>query len=298
MQDANRRTTSRRELARHEGFEEISPEVGELDEDEFEKRLDDDPDATLAMLADLTGATDPKLRELARKLAGRIVIELARRGAPARRGIGRIARLPYRADGGDLDLDASLEPVLIARATKSLPDVDDLRVSGWIRPGTALCLLIDRSGSMTGKPLATSALAAAAVACRAPDDYSVVAFAADAIVAKSQDWPKAAEQVVNGVLSLRGFGTTDVALALRTAAEQLRRSRASRKVTVLLSDCRSTVPGDVEGLARSLDELVIIAPSGDSTEAEALGREVGARVVTVDGPSGVAAALAAALGDQ
>ena len=40
----------------------------------------------LAMLAELTGATDPALRELARRLAGRIVVDTARLGlaAPAR----------------------------------------------------------------------------------------------------------------------------------------------------------------------------------------------------------------------
>ena len=35
--------------------------------------MDDDPDEALALLADLTGATDPRLRELARRLAGRIM---------------------------------------------------------------------------------------------------------------------------------------------------------------------------------------------------------------------------------
>ena len=36
--EAGRRTDSRRDLARHDGFEEVSPEVGELDEDAFEQR--------------------------------------------------------------------------------------------------------------------------------------------------------------------------------------------------------------------------------------------------------------------
>jgi Mg-chelatase subunit ChlD len=247
------------------------------------------------MLADLTGATDPVLRALARRLASRIVVDLARTGRPARSGAGKLARLPYQPDSGDLDLDASLEPIAIARATYSLPDTDELRVTGWTRPDTAVCLLVDRSGSMTGKPLATSAVAAAAVSWRAPSDYAVVAFAADAVVAKSIGAPKATERVVTDLLTLRGFGTTDVALALRTAAEQLGRSRAGRKITLLLSDCRATAPGDVEAMAACVEELIIIAPEGDSEEAEALGARVGARVVTVDGPSSVPAAFAAAL---
>ena len=79
------------------------------------------------------------------------------------------------------------------------------------------------------------------------------------------------------------------------AADQLSRSRAGRKITVLLSDCRATAPGDVVGAARRLGELVIIAPESDAAEAEELARQAGARFTTVSGPSDAAAALARVL---
>ena len=56
-----------------------------------------------------------------------------------------------------------------------------------------------------------------------------------------------------------------------------------------------TVEGDVEAAAASVDELVIIAPSEDHDEATALASRVGARIVLVDGPSGIPSALAMAL---
>jgi Mg-chelatase subunit ChlD len=297
VSEAGRRTTSRRELARHERFEEVSPEVGELDETMFDDLLRDDPDEAMAMLADLTGATDASLRELARRLAGQVVLGVARSGKARARGIGRIEQRPYRPDAGDLDLDASFEPIAEARAAGGLADVERLRVRAWAKRSTALCLLVDRSGSMGGRPLATSAVAAAAIAWRTPDDYSVLAFGNDVVVAKSQDVEKAAEQVVTDVLALRGFGTTDVAGALRVAAAQLARSRGGRRVAVLLSDCRATVPGDVGAAAAALDELCIMAPAGDDEEARSLAAAVGARVASVAGPSGVPAALAQLLDD-
>jgi Mg-chelatase subunit ChlD len=101
--------------------------------------------------------------------------------------------------------------------------------------------------------------------------------------------------VVDGVLALRGFGTTDVAGALLAAAEQLARSRAARRITVLLSDCRATEPGDVTAAAAALDELVIIAPAGDSEDAETLAASVGALLATVSGPSEIPEALARVL---
>lgn len=245
----------------------------------------------MALLADLSGATDKKLRELAQRLAGRLFLDLARRGPSRPKGVGRIELQRFRPDRGDLDLDASLEELGEARAANRPVRAEELWVRAWATPGTALCLLVDRSGSMGGKPLATSAVAAAAVANKAPDDFSVVAFAKDSIVVRSQDVPKPADKVVSDVLTLRGHGTTDLAGALQTAANQLARSGAGRKVTVLLSDCRATAPGDVHAAARALDELVIIAPEGDDEEAVKLAGEVGARVTRVSGPSQVADAL-------
>ncbi len=284
-------------MSRNPRFEQISPEVGELDEVAVDESLSEAPDETMALLADLTAATDPKLRELARRLAARLFLDVSRRGAVRPRGIGKLATLPYQPDGGDIDIDASIEAIAEASGSGHAIDASRLKVRGWVKPGTALCLMVDRSGSMGGMPLATSAVAAAAVAWRAPADYSVLAFGKDIVVAKSQDVFKESERVVNDVLSLRGFGTTDVAGALQTAQLQLGRSRAGRRIAVLLSDCRSTVEGNVIAAAAALDELLIIAPEGDSAEAEALAAAVGARVGFAAGPASVADVLSRLLDD-
>ena len=276
-------------MSRHPNFEQVSPEVGELDESAVDDAMNDDADETLALIADLTAATDPKLRALAKRLAARLMLDLAAKVSNKRRGVGRIVTEKLR-DDGDIDIDASIEAFESPGPRRRI-NRDELRVRTWARRDTALCLLVDRSGSMGGKPLATSALAAAAVASREPNDYSVLAFGRDVVVAKSQDVPRPADDVVNSVLALRGFGTTDLATALKAAGEQLSRSRAARKVVVLLSDCRANEPGDVIAAARSLDELCIIAPEGDDAEARELAGSVGARITTVEGPSAVPAAL-------
>ena len=90
-------------------------------------------------------------------------------------------------------------------------------------------------------------------------------------------------------------GTTDLAGALRAAAVQLARSNASRKITILLSDCRATVEGDAAAAAAALSELVIVAPEQDSDEAVRFANDTGARIATVTGPSRVVDALALVL---
>lgn len=282
---------SRRELARTEGFDDLSPEVGELDEAAVRDALADDADTTLTLLAEMTGATDARLRALAKRLAARLFLDLARRERPDGRGIGRIVSAPYRPDGGDIDVDRSLDELVSASAERRAVVPDDLVISSWARPSTALCLLVDRSGSMHGRPLATSALAAAAVAARTPDDYAVLSFGRDVVAARAIWEARSQDEVIDRVLSLRGHGTTDLARALRAAAAQLSAAGATRRVTILLSDCRATEQGDVAGAARALDELVVLAPEGDSVEAAALAGEVGARWTAVSGPSDVVAAL-------
>ena len=86
---------------------------------------------------------------------------------------------------------------------------------------------------------ATAAVAASAVAWRSPEDYSVLSFGKDVVAAKSQDVARSNEQVIDSVLALRGFGTTDVAAALTRRGRSALRSRAGRKIAVLLSDCRA-----------------------------------------------------------
>lgn len=295
MADAARRTVSRRELSRDEHFEDISPELGVLDEAAFDDLIDQDPDAALSLLADMAVATDQRLRDLAARLAGRIVIETARDASAGHHGVDRLVRRPLDSADGDIDLDASLDAIQRSRIAGTSVDPADLVVQTWNRPETAVCLLVDRSGSMHGERLATAAIAAAAVVLRAPSDCSVVAFAEDAVVVKSQGEPRSAEQVVEDLLRLRGSGVTDVALALRAAREQLQRSGAARRLTLLLSDCRPTAGGSPLGDAAELDELILLAPADDDADALALARELGLRWYTLDGPTTVTPSLQAAL---
>jgi Mg-chelatase subunit ChlD len=193
--------------------------------------------------------------------------------------------------GGDLDVEASLEALVEAEVRGTAPALEDLRATVWGRSSVALCLLVDRSGSVGGERLATAALAAAAVALRAPEDHSVLAFNDRVLVLSAQDDRRPPARVVDALLALRGHGTTDLALALDAARRQLARSRAARRVTVLLSDGRATTGPDPLPAARALDELVVLAPAGDSEQARELAAAAGARLAELAGPSDVPRAL-------
>jgi Mg-chelatase subunit ChlD len=254
-----------------------------------------DPDAALTLLADLATATDERLRAAARRLAARIVLDVSRRGTAVNAGVARLR--PGPADsGGDLDVDASLDAIIAGRALRRPPDLDELVTRQWGRPALALCLVVDRSGSMGGERLAAAALAAGACAWRAPGEHAVLTFAKDVDVLRPMGSSRPTAAVVDAILGLRGHGTTALTAALRAAAEQLERSRAARRVVVLLSDCRSSEDTDAAAVARRLPELLVLAPAGDTAEAAGLARRSGARWAALRGVADAPDALAALLG--
>ena len=148
---------------------------------------------------------------------------------------------------------------------------------------------------MSGDRLAIAAVAAAACSWRAPADWSVLAFSDRQLALKSQDDARSPATVVNDLLRLRGRGPTDLDAALRSSARQLERSRAKRRVTILLSDCRATAGVDPLVAARRLDELCVIAPTDDADDAADFARRAGARFATVGAPFEIPGAIASVL---
>lgn len=259
----------------------MSPEVGALDQDALNSALAEDSDETLTLLVEMSVATDEALRSQVRRLAPRLILEQTRRGLPKSSGVAR-RRIRSVVDGGDIDLDRSMDRVLGARAEGRQPRLDELLVSDWAKPELSLCLVIDRSGSMNGARLTTAAVAAAACASLAPRENAVITFAAQVDALKPMNERRAASETVASILSLRGHGTTSLSAALEAAHAQLGRAGARRKVTLLLSDCRATEEAEAIVSASKLQELIILAPSDDVEAAEQLARASGGTWAGVD----------------
>lgn len=250
----------------------------------------------LPLLAAMSRATDQQLRAKVQALVPRLVLDRARSGSRGRTGSGRLRRRPAHL-GGDLDVDASLEAIAGARAAGARPSMEDLTATSWQRPDTAVCLLLDRSGSMDGPRLVTAAMAAAAVALRSSGELAVIAFDRRAEVVVDLLAPVPPLRTVERVLGLRGHGMTSLDAALRAARDQLAPARAARRVTVLLSDCRATDDLDPTAAARALDELVVLAPASDDEEARRFARSVDARVASIARLDDLPPALDLLLGD-
>jgi MoxR-like ATPase len=264
---AARQTLSREQLAAtHEGFASVSPQVGRVDHDALAVAMRGDADAAVALLADMAVATDPALRADARRLAGRLLPPLGRVGKPRRRGTRRLVARTGATDG-DVDVERTLE-----RNGGIAPrQADRLVTRQFAAAPRAVCLLVDRSGSMSGHAVALAAVAAAAVVEAASDRLrcGVIAFATDTMVLRDPRDEVPSERVVDDLLSLRGHGTTDLAGALRAAAAQLEHVPSGGRTAVLMSDCLHTKGADPLGPAGMLDGLHVLGTSTDPESIQA-----------------------------
>ncbi len=263
--EASRRTSGRSELTRTPDISRISPEVGHLDQRAVQDLFDEDADRALQALVGAANATDRTLRLAARRLAVQLVIRLARDTRQPTSGIHRL-RSTAGHIGGDLDLDATL-----SRTDGLVPQtIDDVVSRTWAAGRRSICLLVDRSGSMSGQQVALAAMAAAATLLAGDErtDVSVVAFNRDAIVLQHAGQPRPVGDTVNDLLSLRGRGETDLGLALRAASAELQRSHARDRVAVLLSDAKHTAGKLPDIAARRIDRLHVVGTAGDAESVE------------------------------
>ena len=246
--------------AEHPAFATVSPQVGVIDPAALDSQLRRNPERTVALLADMAVATDPALRADARRLAGRLLPPLGRVGPPRRRGTRRL--VAHRGSlAGDLDLDRTLE---LSEGLR--PDRPERIVArSWSATPRAICLLVDRSGSMTGRAVALAAVAAAAVVQASGDRLrtGVIAFAAEALLLRDLRSEVPSDRVVDDLLSLRGHGVTDLAGALRAAAAQLEQVAPGGRGAILMSDCLHTRGGDPSGPAGAFDVLHVLGTSPD-----------------------------------
>lgn len=268
-----RRQTGRREMAaRHEAFEEVSPEVGELDEEAFAALMAEDADAAAALLTDLAAATDRDLRSAAQRLAARVFVQVGRVGRARTRGTRRL--VPDRRGDGDLDLDRTLD-----RWDVGTPlGTGDLVTRTWTGHRRSVCLAVDTSGSMTGLGVAIAAVAAAGVVLTGDERLrtSLLTFGREVEVVQRPGQRRAAEDVVTHLLGLRGHGMTDLAAALRAARLQLAPEVTDERVVVLLSDCLHTTGDPPETALSGIDRLDVLCPL-PSAEAEQAARALAGR---------------------
>ena len=246
----------------------------------------------------LTGLEDSQLADSetirrARQIATRLAVPRPRRDVTARRGAGELASLRYRGGSDDIDLDRTVEQLIL----HPLPDEDDIIVRERIRTKRSVLLLVDVSGSMRGERIRTAAATVGALAAElSRDDLAVIAFWSDAAVLSRLGQHVPPQALLDTMLRIPAKGLTNIAWPLRVAARELARVPARDARAVLLSDCVHNAGPDPRPFAARLPRLDVLLDTSGEQDAE-LARELArlghGRLRRIGGYTDVAPALGA-----
>ena len=251
----------------HPAAQEVLTEDEQLDREAFQDLYETDEEAALSLLGDLwPNAAGEEMQELTRKMALKIVIQLARHNPTANPGRGKLRPVRYHFNSDDLDLDRTLEEI----AGKPYPEYDDFWVTERTRARRTYVLLLDVSGSMRGQKMMHAALAAASLARNiTDDDFSVVLFWRDAAVVKGVTQQKPFAQLLDDILAARARGLTNLRLGLEVGLRELERTSTQEKVAIAFTDGVHNIGEDPLPIVERYPKLHVIGTSLEDSRVRA-----------------------------
>jgi len=236
---------------RRGGSTSFSDEAGQLDDEEGE-----------------TASNSRRARTRAREIAARLAVRDPAPHRP-RRGGEEILSRPYSGNGGEVDLDHTLDALAERRALAP----EEVIVRERQRTRRQVVLAVDVSGSMRGERLLTAAATVGALAGGLHrDDLAVVAFWSDATVLMRLGERAPLDRLVDAIVGLDAAGLTNVAFPLEFAATELGPPRGAEQRVLLLSDCVHNAGPDPRGAAARLPRLDVLFDVTGERDSELAGQ--------------------------
>ena len=219
---------------------------------ELAKEILSSPDV-LDLYGYISHQLDPELREIAKRYASRLIVQMASQIANLGVKSGRLYPTQGSLDQDEIEIDATLERIIDNRDRP----LEENLVVFTRRPEQKACVvMLDHSHSMTGIKISMAALTAAVIALHFKRDYGIVTFNTQARVLKGISVNKSPTQIAAEILSLQAYGYTNIRQALELGIGEIK--RYDRKIGILITDGDWTYGGDPLQAARLFDELHVI----------------------------------------
>lgn len=219
---------------------------------ELAKEILSSPDV-LDLYGYISHQLDPELREIAKRYASRLIVQMASQIANLGVKSGRLHPVRGSVDQDEIEIDATLERIIDHR---DRPLEENLVVLTRRPEQKACVVMLDHSHSMTGIKISMAALTAAVIALHFKRDYGIVTFNTQARVLKGISANKSPTQIASEILSLQAYGYTNIRQALELGIDEIK--RYDRKIGILITDGDWTYGGDPLQAARLFDELHVI----------------------------------------
>ncbi len=222
--------------------------------------MERDPETAVRLYRQVRWKLNERSRELFKRLISKVVIRISSgdvRGFPTD---SKEHSLPY-SPGMEFDLERTIER-LVERC-KRVEEVgyDDVVPSTKSRKNRSVVIILDSSGSMTGKKILIAMIIAAMASHKLRGgNYGVVGFNSSAFVIKSPADRKDSVRVIEEILDLVPIGYTNISEGLRRGLELSYRLRNPR--FLLITDGEYNVGEDPRNLAKRFEDLNVIYISG------------------------------------
>lgn len=186
------------------------------------------------------------VKNFARNLVKDALIKIALNMISNQRGSGEKGLVPTNKlrifiEGDDMDLvdvDASIENIIMQGKSLDLITTDDLMVHEIEKGRVSICFLLDISGSMSGMKLAACSIAVMVlIGSLLADEVAICFFESNTHIVKEFGDEKDLEDVADELLDLKATGGTRVQAALKWGADQLEQTNVEMKLCFLLTDC-------------------------------------------------------------
>lgn len=182
-----------------------------------------------------------KIKEIARHALVDLGIEWAMKGGQSGAGLvpqNEVRPFTSADDLDQLDIESTLDAVVAAGKPIDRLTEEDLWVYRTAKGRAVMGILIDISGSMSGRELAVCAIAVVMLLARlAPEEVAIALFESDTHVVKGFADERDLDQVADELLELRATGGTRVDAALKWVADELEAvAEAEFRLLFVLSD--------------------------------------------------------------
>ena len=242
---------------------------------------------SLELFANIYGMLKKDVRELAVKIASRLIINIAKQIADTGYRSGEMKLVRGFSDGAEIELDQSLERYTEQPEAGILENLVSYRRS---RERRAFVMLLDHSYSMKGIKIILAAITAAAIAYHFKQDYAILAFSNRVSVLKGIDDATGPEELLQHLFNLELQGDTNVRLALSDGLAQI--SRFERKMGLILTDGAWNQGGDPLEIAVMFDKLSVIGfPPAKAEKVKLLAIRGGGNFAFVEDEQGIASAI-------
>ncbi len=218
--------------------------------------LERDPEAAVRLYRQVRWKLNKKARKMFRRLVAKAVVNLVVRGARGNLEEDRRSEAFYEI-GMDFDVERTIEEVI--ERGKSIDELDYSDIVGLDKRKReySAVVIIDSSGSMSGRKILSAATMAALISHRIRGGrYSVIGFNSEAFPIKHVDERKESIEVVEDILDLVPLGYTNIADGLVKALEESK-GLVNPKF-ILLTDGEYNVGEDPRKVASRIKGLHVV----------------------------------------